>query len=101
MIELKIDYKDINAQQLDGELNAGIPDKVFGLSTYGPDRQISVWMDDSATPADQQTAADLVAAHVPEVPIIEQPSLEQQIADLQAQLDQVAQAVTASTRSVK
>jgi hypothetical protein len=101
MIEVKIDYKEINAEQLHGEIKAALDAKFFGLSTYGEGRQISLWLDDIATPEDQQTAADLVAAHVPEIPIEQEQTLEQQIAVLQSQLDSLSRAVSAASSGVK
>lgn len=39
--------------------------KFGGVSTYGPARPISLWLDDSASGADETTAASLTAAHDP------------------------------------
>lgn len=39
--------------------------KFGAVSTYGPARPISLWLDDSASAADQTTAANLAAAHDP------------------------------------
>lgn len=39
--------------------------KFGGVSTYGAARPISLWLDDSASAADETTAANLAAAHDP------------------------------------
>ena len=44
-------------------LKTGLPGKVIGVSTYGPLRPISIWMDDSALPADDTAALNIAAAH--------------------------------------
>lgn len=50
---------------LDAVLGAALGSKCFGLSTYGPGRDISVWLSDDAAQADLDTAAALAAAHDP------------------------------------
>ena len=50
---------------LHAALKAALNSKCFGLSTYGPGRDISIWLDDSAGQADLDSAAALAAAHDP------------------------------------
>jgi hypothetical protein len=90
MIPLNADYRDINPEQLHAEIKAALDSRFFGLSTYGSERPITLWLDDTASDDDMALAVDLVATHVPEVSLMtEQTSLENQIANLQAQLDQL------------
>ena len=65
MRELNIAQNDVHPGALDVALKTALPGKVFGLSTYGQPRPLSVWLDDSATPADETTAANTAAAHDP------------------------------------
>lgn len=50
---------------LDAALKAALGAKCYGLSTYGPGRDISIWLDDTAVQADKDSAAALAAAHDP------------------------------------
>jgi hypothetical protein len=58
--------KVVNAKQLGGELRAALPERIVGVSTYGPDVPISVWLDDATTDNELATVAAVVAAHVPD-----------------------------------
>lgn len=55
----------INLMGLDTALKAALGSKCFGVSTYGPARPVSVWYDDTVTPADMTTASNLATAHDP------------------------------------
>src|SRR5207244_544711 len=50
---------------LDSALRPGLSGKLIGVSTYGPITPISIWMDDSATNAEDATATTIAAAHDP------------------------------------
>lgn len=52
-------------EALHAALKAALADKCYGISTYGPGRDISIWMDDTAAQADLDSAAALAAAHDP------------------------------------
>src|SRR4051794_36039761 len=56
---------NIQTGALDTALKTALPGKVIGVSTYGPSRPISIWMDDSALPADDTAALNIAAAHDP------------------------------------
>src|SRR5689334_18118248 len=56
---------EANPGGLDSALRAALASKIIGISTYGPDRPISIWLDDSATPADDLTAAGIADTHDP------------------------------------
>jgi hypothetical protein len=65
MRELTVMCDDLNAGGLDLALRAALPGKANGVSGYGLGRPISIWLDDSASGADETTALGLVAAHDP------------------------------------
>lgn len=50
---------------LNAALVAALGSKCHGMSTYGPGRDISIWLDDTAVQADKDSAAALAAAHDP------------------------------------
>ncbi len=56
---------NIHPGALDVALKAALPGKCFGLSTYGPARPISIWLDDTTTGADDTTAQNVISAHDP------------------------------------
>jgi hypothetical protein len=80
--------KPVNARQLHDELEVALPGKVFGVSTYGPDRPFSVWCDDSISDDDVRKVEEVVAAHVaqPEKPQVYVDPVQAQIDDLKAQV---------------
>src|SRR5205085_627796 len=55
----------VHTAALDAALRAVLPGKIVGVSTYGPARPISIWMDDSAIGADDTAAAGIAALHDP------------------------------------
>ena len=56
----------VNVGGLDAAIKAALGSKCFGVSTYGSAaRPISVWVDDTAQPADLTTATNLANAHDP------------------------------------
>ncbi len=65
MRELNMTLDAVHPAALDAALRAALPGKVVGVSTYDPARPISIWLDDSATPDDEASAASLAAAHDP------------------------------------
>lgn len=65
MQELNAIINNLNAGALTNAIQAAIPGKCFGISTYGPVRPISIWLDDSAVQADKDSATALVTAHDP------------------------------------
>lgn len=50
---------------LDSAIRTSLASKYHGLSTYDPGRPISLWMDDTAQPADDTTALSITAVHDP------------------------------------
>lgn len=56
---------NIHLGALDTALRAALPGKVIGASTYGPSRPISIFVDDSASGADETAALANAAAHDP------------------------------------
>jgi hypothetical protein len=56
---------EIQIAALDTALRAALPGKVFGVSTYGPTRPISIWLEDTTTPTDEGTALAIAANHDP------------------------------------
>lgn len=52
-------------EALHAALKTALGAKCYGISTYGPGRDISIWLDDTAAQADLDTAAALAAAHDP------------------------------------
>jgi hypothetical protein len=65
MKELNPTIDNLNAAALDAALRSALPGKVFGVSSYGSSRPVSIWLDDAATPSDETTALALAAAHDP------------------------------------
>jgi hypothetical protein len=65
MKELTTTVDHLNAAALDAVLRAALPGKVFGISDYGSSRPVSIWLDETITPADETTALNLAAAHDP------------------------------------
>jgi hypothetical protein len=65
MREQNVSLANFNVVALDATLRASVGAKIIGVSTYGPDRPISVWLDDSATAGDEATVTSLTAAHDP------------------------------------
>src|SRR5690242_7783284 len=54
-----------NAGALDQALKVALPGKVIGVSTYGPDMPITMFLEDSASAGDIVTAQALATAHDP------------------------------------
>lgn len=52
-------------EALHAALKTALGAKCYGISTYGPGRDISIWMDDTAVQAEKDSAAALAAAHDP------------------------------------
>ncbi len=52
-------------EALHAALKTALGAKCYGISTYGPGRDISIWLDDTAVQADKDSAAALAAAHDP------------------------------------
>lgn len=65
MIEVNAAIGEIHLGALDAALRSALGDKIIGLSTYGSDRPISVWMTDAATSEDVAVAQSVVVAHDP------------------------------------
>lgn len=65
MREINVSIANIHPGGLDVALKAALAAKCFGLSTYGPARPISIWLDDSTTGADDTTAQNIINAHDP------------------------------------
>jgi hypothetical protein len=65
MKELNITLTSVHPAALDAALRAALPGKVFGISSYGSVRPISIWLDDSVTPVDEATAASIANGHDP------------------------------------
>lgn len=64
MKEIKATVPNVSGA-LDTALRAALGARCYGLSTYGAGRDISIWLDDSATATDQSQAGSLAAAHDP------------------------------------
>ncbi len=75
MRELNMTPGAVHIGALDATLKAAVPGKVIGVSTYGPDRPISIWMQDSATPSDETTLTTLAAAHDPVYLSVDKPAI--------------------------
>jgi hypothetical protein len=65
MKELNATLTNVHPGALDAALRAALPGKVLGVSTYGPARPVSIWLDDSTTPSEETTAANTANAHDP------------------------------------
>src|SRR5260221_7928032 len=65
MREVNVTLAAIHTLALDSALRAALPGKVVGVSTYGPERPVSLWLEDSATDLDVTSAEALAAAHDP------------------------------------
>lgn len=66
MRELNLTLPNLHSDGLTAALKSALgADKALGISTYGNDRPISIWLADSATNADQQQAAAIALAHDP------------------------------------
>ena len=65
MRELNVSLPNLHDGALDFALRAALPAKTLGLSTYGPQRPISIWLVDATTADDDSTAQSVVAAHDP------------------------------------
>ena len=65
MRELSLMAGEVNSGGLDAALKAVMGSKVLGVSTYGPLRPISVWLDETTTPGDDADATSIVSAHDP------------------------------------
>lgn len=55
----------VQLQALDAAIRAALGAKMCGLSTDGPNKPITLWLDDAALPADLTTAQSIAAAHDP------------------------------------
>ncbi len=56
MKELNVTLTSVHPAALTTALQAALPGRVSGISSYGPERPISIWLDDSATTADEAAA---------------------------------------------
>jgi hypothetical protein len=65
MRELNMTLGAVHPAALDAALRAALPGKAVGVSTYDLARPISIWLDDTATPDDEASAAALADAHDP------------------------------------
>ena len=65
MRELNLTLAAVHIGALDVALRAALPGQIVGLSTYGTDRPLSIWLADSASQADQTAAAANATAHDP------------------------------------
>lgn len=65
MIEVSVDIYPSEAGGLTAALKDILPGKVIGVSTYGSIRPVSVWLEDSATEADQEQARLAALDHDP------------------------------------
>lgn len=64
MREVQVQAGTVHVAALDAALRAALT-TCKGLSTYGAGRPISIWLHDSALPADDATAQSIAAAHDP------------------------------------
>ncbi len=55
----------VHTAALDQALKTALPGKVIGVSTYGAERPIAVWMQDDTTPADDTAVQAILDAHDP------------------------------------
>lgn len=65
MREITVNVGIMHSAALDTALRAALTDKVIGVSGYGETRPISIWLEDSASAADQLTATTTAQAHDP------------------------------------
>ncbi len=65
MKEVNAALGNIHVPALDNALKTALPGKCYGLSTYTPDRPISIWLDNSTVQADSDSALAIAAAHDP------------------------------------
>lgn len=65
MNELNVVLARVHPNTLKAALVAELGDKCPGVSTYGNDRPISIWLEDEATAEDFSTAEMIAAAHDP------------------------------------
>lgn len=65
MRELNAILDTVHTGALDSALKATVPGKVIGVSTYGPGRPISIWVQDSTSPTDEAALNAVVSAHDP------------------------------------
>jgi len=65
MIEVSVDVYPVETGGLTAALKDILPGKVIGVSTYGSIRPVSVWLEDSATEADQEQARLAALDHDP------------------------------------
>ena len=65
MREVNVTLAAIHTLALDSALRAVLPGKTIGVSTYGPERPVSIWLEDSAAESEMTTAEALAAAHDP------------------------------------
>jgi hypothetical protein len=56
---------EVNPGGLDAALRSALGSLVNGLSTYGPTRPTSIWLDDAATSGDDTTASTVATTHDP------------------------------------
>jgi hypothetical protein len=56
---------DVHPSSLDLALRAALGTHITGISTYGSNRPLSLWMDDAAVPADDAAAVTIANAHDP------------------------------------
>src|SRR5260221_4206158 len=65
MREVNVAFVTIHTLALDSALRAVLTGKIIGVSTYGPERPVSLWLEDSATDLDVTSAETLATAHDP------------------------------------
>jgi hypothetical protein len=65
MKELNVTLTSVHPAALEAALQAALPGRVSGFSSYGLLRPISIWLDDSATTADEAVAVASAKAHDP------------------------------------
>ncbi len=65
MQEFNLPPTAINELALDTAIRAALADQMIGLSTYGPDRHVSFWLDNTATIADTDQITAIYATHNP------------------------------------
>jgi len=66
MLEVNVTISYIHSDGLTAALQSALgTNKALGVSSYGSNRPISVWLADSASPLEQQQAAVVAQAHDP------------------------------------
>jgi hypothetical protein len=65
MREISLILASVKVLALDAALRAALSAKVYGLATYGADRPLSIWLDESASSADETAAREIAQAHDP------------------------------------